>query len=265
VGDGAVIEARDVRVEIGRAVLLAGASLAVAAGEVVAVVGANGAGKSTLRRALAGDVAPSAGSVSLGGRPISDWPRDELARVRAVLPQDSSLSFPFTALEVAAMGRMPHARGGESPRDAAIARDALELVEADHLAARLYPTLSGGERQRVQLARVLAQVWEPHASGARYLLLDEPTSSLDLAHQYLTLATARRFADEGAGVLVVLHDLNLAARYADRVAMMKAGAVVAAGPPDEVLTTERILDTFGMRVLVVPHPDTGGPLVIPRP
>jgi len=252
-------------VRIGAKELLAGVSLELRAGELVAVVGPNGAGKSTLRRVLCGDAEPGDGAVWMNGRPLAAWSLIERARVRAVLPQDSTLNFPFTAFEVVLMGRTPHVRGAESAHDYEIARAALAATEAGHLTERLYPTLSGGERQRVQLARVLAQIWEPPADGARYLLLDEPTSNLDLAHQHSTLAIARRFARAGVGVLVIVHDLNLAAQYADRILMLKDGRVVAAGPPAEVLTQAAIRATFDMPVLITRHPALDCPLVVPTP
>jgi iron complex transport system ATP-binding protein len=230
---------------------------------VLAVVGPNGAGKSTLRKILCGDLKPSGGEVFMKGRALADWSLTERAQVRAVLPQDSSLNFPFTVLEVVLMGRAPHLKGAEGKHDYEVARAALDAVEVRHLEERIYPTLSGGERQRVQLARVLAQIWEPPAGGARYLLLDEPTSNLDLAHQHSTLKIARRFAREGVGVLIILHDLNLAAQYADRILMLRQGSVAALGSPIEVLTPEAIYETFGMPVVITKHPLLECPLIIP--
>jgi iron complex transport system ATP-binding protein len=201
----------------------------------------------------------------MGARPLDDWSLIERARVRAVLPQDSTLSFPFTVLEVVLMGRTPHLKGVEGRVDHEIARASLDVVEARHLEQRLYPTLSGGERQRVQFARVLAQIWEPVPGSARYLLLDEPTSSLDLAHQHSSLNTARRLAHEGVGVLVILHDLNLAAQYCDDIVMLKDGRAVCAGTPSGVLTDENIFMTFGVKTLVMQHPTLKCPLVITVP
>jgi iron complex transport system ATP-binding protein len=171
---------------------------------------------------------------------------------------------------VALMGRLPHLKGAESARDYEIAHAALEAVEAEHLAERLYTTLSGGEKQRVQLARVLAQIWEARhdetdTDGARFLLLDEPTSNLDLAHQHSTLGVARRFAREGVGVLVILHDLNLAAQYADRILMLNDGRIAHAGSPREVLTRDAIHEVFGVEAIVTRHPSADCPLVVPVP
>ena len=262
-----MIEARGVHVRVGRKVLLEGVSLEVRPGEVVAIVGPNGAGKSTLRRALCGDIDLSDGEVRMCGRALAEWTALERARVRAVMPQDSALAFPFTVLEVALMGRLPHLRGAEGARDYEVAFLALEAVEARHLSERLYPTLSGGEKQRVQLARVLAQIWEPTGKGERqrFLLLDEPTSNLDLTHQHSTLAVARRFAREGVGVLVVLHDLNLAAQYGDRIVMLNEGRITHSGHPRDVLTREAIREVFGIDAIVTNHPSVDCPLVVPIP
>jgi iron complex transport system ATP-binding protein len=140
----------------------------------------------------------------------------------------------------------------------------MAAVNLSAFAERLYPTLSGGERQRVQFARVLAQLWEAPASGGRYLLLDEPTASLDLAHQHQLLATAQGLARQGVGVLVVLHDLNLAAQYSDQMIVLKAGQRLATGTPHEVLTPDVIQHAFAVSVLVMPHPQLSYPLVLPR-
>jgi iron complex transport system ATP-binding protein len=258
------LEARQISVTIGRARLLDQVSLCLEAGRLIAVLGANGAGKSTLLKALSGDIAISAGAVLLDGKALSEWRPIEMARRRAVLPQDSTLNFPFSAFEVVLMGRMPHCKGIEGERDRQIAYAALERVGVAELARRSYITLSGGERQRVQLARVLAQIWEG-GEQTRFLLLDEPTASLDLAHQHSTLVAARQFAQQGVGVLAILHDLNLAARYADHVLILKAGRVLAEGTPQATLTAEIIEAAFETPVVVIPHPKFDCPLIVPIP
>lgn len=257
-----MFEARNVNFSVGRKAILADASLTIFPGEVVALVGANGAGKSTLLKAMCGDVKISGGTISLDSRSISDWSYHDLARRRAVLSQAVNFTFPFTAREVALLGRNPHVTGSESVRDNEIVDEALAAVEADHYADQLFPTLSGGEEQRVQLARVLAQIWDEPVGGNRYLLLDEPTSSLDLAHQHLTLRMARKFAHENTGVLVVLHDLNLAARYADRICLMKSGSVCDTGTPAEILTAANVRKAFDFDVAILEH--AGLPLVVPQ-
>jgi iron complex transport system ATP-binding protein len=260
-----MLTAQEISFYIANRSLLESIRLSVAPGEVLALVGPNGAGKSTLLKALIGEIFPTIGTVRMNARPLAAWSLKQRARCRAVLPQQSNLSFPFTVLEVVLMGRSPHS-GGESAADFRIARQALATTEVDHLSERLYPTLSGGERQRVQLARVLAQIWQPLATHEpRYLLLDEPTTNLDLPHQHATLRLARQFARQGVGVLAVLHDLNLAAEYADQVAVLKQGRLEAKGAPVEVLTPSIISRTFNIPVMVIPHPVLGCPLVVPVP
>jgi iron complex transport system ATP-binding protein len=233
----------------GRA-LVEDVSLRVEPGSLLAVVGPNGAGKSTLLRLLAGELDPTGGDVRVHGTPISAWPARALARVRAVMPQQTVLQFAFTAREVVAMGRSPHRDDAAGPVERALRR-----TETAELAPRSFPTLSGGEQARVTLARVLAQ--EPEI-----LLLDEPTASLDVRHSELALRLARRLADGGRAVVAALHDLNAAARYADEIAVLKHGRLVALGTPWRVLTEDVLHDVFGHRVLVVPHPACDCPLVV---
>ncbi len=258
-----MIQSRNITVEINSKKLLDNISLEISCGEIHAILGPNGAGKSTLRKVLCGDLMPTKGSVSMDNKPLCDWSLTERAMVRAVLPQDSSLNFPFSVLEVVLMGRAPHIIGTESEKDFQIARSALESVDELKLSERIYSTLSGGEKQRVQLARVLAQIWEK-TSNSRYLLLDEPTSNLDLAHQHKTLMIARKFASEGVGVLVIIHDLNLAAQYANRITLLKEGELIISDLPEKVFEADIIYDTFGVSVSVQKHPYFDCPLIIWR-
>lgn len=254
-----------IHLRIGDAVLLDGVSLVVRPGEIVAVVGANGAGKSTLLKVAAGERSPNAGRVTLDGRPLASYAPAVLAGRRAVLPQQSALQFGFTASEVVALGRTPHAHRSSHKEDDAAVRRALAQAGVGHLAGRRYPTLSGGEQQRVHLARALAQLDGQAHAGAPYLLLDEPTASLDLAHQHAVLRTARALADAGTGVLVVLHDLNLAAQYADRLAVLRRGRLLADGPPADVLDPALVHAAFDVVVTVLPHPCFTCPLVVAMP
>ncbi|WP_354644253.1 heme ABC transporter ATP-binding protein [Kitasatospora camelliae] len=251
-----LIVADGVRLTVGGRELLAGADLCLRAGEVLALLGPNGAGKSTLLSVLAGDTAPTAGEVRLLGRPPTAHPSVELARHRALLPQSSELSFPFPAGEVVRMGRAPWAGTTAEAEDAAAVAAAMAATECSAFAERPFTSLSGGERARVALARVLAQ-------RTPLLLLDEPTAALDLRHQELVLRVARERAAAGDGVVVVLHDLSLAAAYADRVALLAAGATVATGPVAEVLRAPLLSEVYGHPVEVLPHPRTGVPLVLP--
>ncbi|WP_199543351.1 heme ABC transporter ATP-binding protein [Prauserella sp. PE36] len=249
-------EADAVVVTIGGKRLLDGVSLRVHAGEVLALVGPNGAGKSTLLSVLAGDLAPSAGTVSIHGRPAPSWSTVDLARRRAVLPQHNPVSFPFDVLAVVEMGRAPWEGTPAEDDDERAVAAALADTELTAFATRTYPTLSGGEQARTALARVLAQ-------SASLLLLDEPTAALDLRHQEQVLALARARASEGAGVLVVLHDLGLAAAHADRIAVLAAGGLVEAGPPEDVCRAELLSGVYQHPVEVISHPRTGKPIVLP--
>lgn len=253
---------RGVTVHAGPVALLRDVDVSIRPGRITAVVGRNGAGKSTLLRALAGEAPLHRGEVALEGRPLGSWPLCDVARRRAVLPQRSTLTFAFPVEEVVGLGRMPHARTSSADRDRSVVEAALRRAGADELVGRSYPTLSGGERQRVHLARVLAQIWEPPAEGGRYLLLDEPLSAQDLGRQHRMMTLLREVAEEGVGVMVVVHDLNLAARYAHEILVLKDGTRRACGAPGEILRPEVVEEAFGVPVAVVSDPVHGGPLVL---
>jgi iron complex transport system ATP-binding protein len=257
-----MIALRDITVQIGDATLVEDASAAIRPGALTAIIGPNGAGKTTLLRVASGELAPVAGTVQMDDQALDALPPRRQARRRAVLPQQSQLHFAFAVLEVVLMGRTPHLQGAETKHDWQVAEAALEAVGMAGFAERSFPTLSGGEQQRVHLARALAQIWTPPADGNRYLLLDEPTASLDLAHQHNVLQTARRLAIEGVGVLAILHDLNLAAQYADHVVVMQQGRVHTQGAPETVFTPSCIHDVFGWPVCILDHPTQSCPLIV---
>lgn len=240
--------------------VLSGVDLQLLPGQVLGVLGPNGAGKSSLLGAMSGELAAHQGRVSLDGQELEQWQGTLRAQRLAVLPQASSLDFAFRVEEVVGLGRLPHQSG--RVRDAQIVSAALEAADVMHLSGRSYLALSGGERQRVHLARVLAQLW-PGQSGHN-LLLDEPTSALDPLHQHITLQAVREFADRGAAVLIILHDLNLAARYCNRVLLLEGGRPHSLGTPAEVLRSEPLQAVFGLEVLVQQHPERGHPLIIAR-
>ncbi|MBT2449901.1 heme ABC transporter ATP-binding protein [Streptomyces sp. ISL-43] len=249
-------EAAEVHVRLGEREVLAGIGLTVRAGEVLALVGPNGAGKSTLLAALSADLPVSSGVVRIDGRPVGDWSAPELALRRAVLPQSAALAFPFPVEDVVRMGRAPWAGTALADADEEAVASAMAATEVTDFAARPFSALSGGERARVALARVLAQ-------RAPLLLLDEPTAALDLRHQELVLRICRERAAAGDGVVVVLHDLGLAAAYADRVAVLHDGRIAADGPPSEVFEDGLLSRVYRQPVEVLPHPRTGAPLVVP--
>ena len=226
-------------------------------GEMLAIVGPNGAGKSTLCALLAGDLAPMEGEVEVCGHAVRATKPAALARLRSMLSQHTPLRFPFTAREVALMGRHPHIPRWRSPTetDYALAEGAMQSTQVLHLADRLYSTLSGGEQRRVSLARVLAQ-------DTPVVLLDEPTAALDIGHQQLVMSLCRQLANDGRAVLAVLHDLNLAGAYADRIMVMSEGEVVAVGRPEEVLCPDLLSAVFNQQVMVIPHPQTDKPVVL---
>ena len=252
-----MIEAQDICVTIGRRQILHDVAFAADAGTLTAIVGPNGSGKSTLVKAISGELAHS-GSIAIGGRPLGDLKPWQAAELRAVLPQATALSFPFTVREVVALG-LTSGRHGARVADARLPERALAMVDLDGFAGRFYQELSGGEQQRVQLARVLCQVWEPVLDGRpRWLLLDEPISSLDIRHQLMIMSIARDFARRGGGVIAVLHDLNLTAIFADHVVMMQEGSVAARGTPAEVLTDATVSAVFScaLKVCAIPKGDT---------
>jgi len=256
----AILSARAVSFAVGRAKLVDGVDLGVAGGEMVAIVGPNGAGKSTLLRMLSGDLRPTAGSVVLGARDIGVWSPRELAERRAMLSQHVHVTFPFTVEEIVGMGTGGRSRGVSYP----LVEAALQEVGLERFRDRQLPTLSGGEQQRAHFARVLVQLACGEAMhGPGLLLLDEPTSSLDLRHQIDLVESARRRAQAGTAVVAILHDLNLAMRFADRIVLLHRGRLAATGDCRTTITTERIRELFEVDV-AIRHTDDGVPYLLPQ-
>ena len=246
------LSAHQVRVVRNGAVLLHDVDIAVHAGELVAVLGPNGAGKSTLLGALAGDFALTGGAVAINGRSLADFSPRDLARVRAVLPQQITISFPFTVREIVAMGRGPWL----DAHDDAKVDAAMQRMDVASLADRTYQTLSVGEQARVSMARVLAQ-------DTPLLLLDEPTAVLDIGQQERFLAIARSLVDEGRAVVAVLHDLNVAMRYATRAVVLHEGRCVASGSPQSVLTPALLSNVYHQKIQVTTTAD-GRSVILPE-
>ncbi len=251
------VEVRGLSVKLGGHAVLSEVDLDIRHGELLALVGPNGAGKSTLLGAVAGDVPLTAGSIDIDGRPLAGWGTRELALRRSVLLQRIEIAFPFTVADVVRMGRSPWAgTDGEEADDREVAA-AMERTDIVELATREYPSLSGGERARAALARVLAQ-----ATGI--MLLDEPTAALDLHHQELVMGVARERAADGVAVVVVAHDLGMAAAWADRIVVLELGRVVGDGTPRDIFTEALLSRVYQHSVEVLEHPRTGLALIIPR-
>ena len=257
-----LLEARGLRFShhAARAPLFDGLSLAIPAGTFTGVIGPNGSGKTTLLRLLAGLLRPAGGCVLLDGQSLADLPPRQRARSLAIVLQEPSLLFNFSVLEIALMGRAPHLGlfGLEQQDDFAAARRALAEVDLEGCADRPVQELSSGERQRAFLARALAQ--EP-----RGLLLDEPTAFLDLKHALELYEILKRLnRSRGLTVVTVSHDLSLAARYAGRLVLLDRGRIAADGPPDEVVTPQRLREVYGTEAEVLRDPATGAPVVLAR-
>lgn len=242
-----MLDASNLRYRAGGRTVLGPVSAELCAGEVTAILGPNGAGKSTLLNLLSGQLVPAEGELRLNGQLLAGLRPALLARARSVLPQHTDIAFDYTVRDVVELGRFPH-RHSPSANETAIVAQAMQATDVVHLADRVLNSLSGGEQARAHLARALAQIWEPaEISGARWLLLDEPTAALDLAHQHQAMALAAAWArQQGIGVIAVLHDLNLALRYADRALMLDGGRVVALGPVREVLQPPRVAATYAV-------------------
>jgi len=244
---------------VGSKVLISDISASFAPGGLHLLVGPNGAGKSTLVKVLARLLRPQTGTVEYEGADVSGASEAELAKRRAVLSQAIEIAFPLTVREVVMMGRYPHFSGRPGPTDERIIDEVMQHFDVVEFAHRYYQTLSGGERQRVNFARVLAQLWDDGSvASCRYLFLDEPLTFLDIRHQIDFMKRIRSFtAVSGVVTVGVVHDLNLAARFADQILMLNGGRIVANGTPAEVLTTERIEQVFGVEPTMVQTQDSG--------
>jgi iron complex transport system ATP-binding protein len=233
-------------------------SFSVAKGEIVGIIGPNGSGKSTLLKIASGVITPDSGNVFLKEKDISKIKRREIARILGYFPQNTSGHFDYSVQEVVVMGRFPHLSGAGflSPHDINVVEQCLIRAEVIQYRGRYLSHLSGGERQRVLLASVLAQ--EP-----KVLLLDEPTSALDMQHQVKFFTLLSELVEEGMGVGIVTHDLNLASFYSHRVLLLKDGKIIEKGSPKEILSEGILKDAYGDGVAVIPHPTTGIPIVLP--
>jgi iron complex transport system ATP-binding protein len=242
-------------------VILKDVNLTIQAGAFTAIVGPNGAGKSSLLKAMAHEQTHYQGEITLNGKAIKSYTPQALSKVRAVLPQHTTMQFAFTAEQIVMLGRRSSTH--TQKENLSIVEEVLERTALLSLKDRNYLTLSGGEKQRVQLARVLAQVWE-ETLYPRYILLDEPTSSMDIAQQQNIFSLAKAVCDRNIGVMAIVHDLNMAAQFADHLYFLKEGVIVANGESEKVFTKSNIEETFCCRVNVYRDPCNNCPYIIPE-
>ncbi|WP_413478580.1 heme ABC transporter ATP-binding protein [Vibrio hibernica] len=263
------IKARHIHLQFGNKLILNDLNLDIYQGQVTALLGPNGTGKSSLLKILSGEQSlpkkpklannDQEPTLHYFGKAQQDWDKSQLAKQLGMLPQQSTLTFPFLAKEVVELGGIPLSLNNHDLKQTT--QKTMATVGISDLSERSYPSLSGGEKQRVHLARVLTQL--SSATDNCIFMLDEPTSALDLAHQHRTLSLAKTMADNGATVIIVLHDLNLTAQYADRILLLNQGEIIADGTPWETLTPENISQVYGYPTFIQPHPTYGFPVVYP--
>ncbi|MFT4153666.1 heme ABC transporter ATP-binding protein [Parafilimonas sp.] len=263
-----MIKAEHIQFSVGRKSILHPMSFEVAQGKLTVLLGPNGAGKSTLLRLLAGEEKASKGNILINNKPLARYTIQQLALQRAVLTQQYAVPLPFSCEEIVMMGRYPHQQYSSRSNDKKIVERCMERMEVTEFASRLFHTLSGGEQQRVQLARVLAQLYHSPAEeendfSNKILLLDEPTASMDYRHQQLCMERAKSLSQQGCTVLAVLHDLNLAARYADNIFLMKDGSLLVQGKSNEALQPSIISEVYETAIDIIQIDDYPFPVLIP--
>ncbi|ETI59677.1 heme ABC transporter ATP-binding protein [Marinomonas profundimaris] len=257
------IEIQALSISVGRKTLLDTIDLTIKPNELSILIGPNGAGKSTLLKACSGDMLPSEGDISINKKSISSFTPLELANTRAVMTQSYQMGFSFTVMEVVSMGCFNYEEQISQVQKQDIIHDVMSFMDIEHLAERSFITLSGGEQQRTQLARVLAQLWLPYEQvEARYLFLDEPTSSLDVFHQYHVLSLAKELTKRNIGVLAVIHDLSLAASFADQLVLLNNGKIVTKGRPESVLQRSHLERVYGIKAEYYHHSQAVKPSII---
>jgi iron complex transport system ATP-binding protein len=249
---------------IGKKQILENISAEFLPGEFNMILGPNGSGKSTFLKIFCGELSGFSGTVIYNGKKAGSIKKEELAKERAVLSQQPELSFPLTVEEVVMMGRYPHFTFHPGKKDYEICNEAIAKMSLQEFKERNYLTLSGGEKQRVHFARILAQIWEKPASGLRYLFLDEPLTSLDINYQQEFLQIARGFTLSDTVLVAIIHDINLAIQYADKLFFLKDGKLVAQGKPASVIREDLIEKVFSVKTNIITNPVTGSPLLIYR-
>lgn len=255
-----MLKTENIRYSIGKKTILPGISIDFLPGEFNIILGPNGSGKSSFLKIFSGELKDHEGDVFYADQNIRSVNKEALAKCRAVMSQQPELSFPLDVDEVVMMGRYPHFNYNPSKKDFAICNEVMQLMNLYDFKGRNYLTLSGGEKQRVQFARVLAQVWETNTS--RYLFLDEPLTSLDINYQQEFLQLVRSFINKNTVVIAVLHDINLAIQYGDKLFFLKDGQLAASGTPSGVINETMIENVFGVRTSIIQNPINGSPLMI---
>lgn len=253
-----IVNVSNLNLDFSERTILSDISFTVHKPEIISIIGPNGAGKSSLLKCLIGEHKHQ-GNISLFNGEYELRSYEERARMLAVLPQSSQLNFPFSVNEVALMGRMPHATGQKADQE--IVNHVLEEMDIIHFKHTPYTQLSGGEKQRVQLARVLVQIWQTQVSGPRLLLLDEPTSALDIAHQHILMRSLRALCADQVSIVMVMHDFNLAAHYADRIITLNNGELYSDGTAAEQLTATLFKDVFNVQAHILTHPIHHKPII----
>ena len=257
-----MLRTENISYSIDKKQILKNVSASFQPGEFNMILGPNGSGKSSFLKIFSGEINKFDGFVFYDDKKIKEIKNEELAKKRAVMSQQADLSFPLLVEEVVMMGRYPHFTFNPNKKDVTICNEVIERMTLSEFKQRNYLTLSGGEKQRVQYARVLAQVWEKPTDGYRYLFLDEPLNSLDISYQHEFLQAAVELIKDHTVLIAVMHDINLAAHYADNLFFLKEGALIVHGKPKDILSAEMIEKVFNIKTTVIENPVTGKPLII---
>jgi len=257
-----MLKTQNIRYSIGKKQILNDISVEFHPGEFNMILGPNGSGKSTFLKVFSGEINCYSGTVLYNNVRVASQKKETLAKYRAVMSQQPELSFPLMVDEVVMMGRYPHFSFNPNKKDIAICDAVMERMNLLSFKERNYLTLSGGEKQRVQFARVLAQIWEQPTNGTRYLFLDEPLASLDINYQQEFLQIAKEFTKKDTVLVAVMHDINLATQFADKLFFLKQGALIASGNPHEILSESLIKEVFDVNTVIINNPVSNTPLVI---